>query len=811
MSQVLTSTAKALSSKSNISQQIILDIDGLPVIFGAIEVTRYAKIGDFGLTIGEFIIGGVTADPNSRNWISLDKTTNSINQSIEPDKEGASSIQKFIIQLVDLKTQVVDMFKPSKYVPDVLGRPATVYLNFKGGSHPEDSIVILHGVVDALDYGSGYVNVNVTHPDNLKKSELFNEFTAQLVGAIDNTTNTINIDKSTDGLLPAQDALGTYIRIDDEIMRVDAIAPTSLTVTRAQLSTVANSHDDEAEVTSFYRLQDKPIAMSLKMMLSGASDLTATSNSIGYISPTEIVDNCIFFSEADIQKKNGLVDGDLVTISGSIHAGNNGQFTILSFNTTPLGSYIVVVETLVNENDADLSISFKSKYNVLPTGCKMTTRQVDVARHEYFEDFFGSNFDTLDIYVKESIVAKDFLEKEVYFPSGLYPVPRQGKSSLNMTLPPLASTNTVTLNSKNIRDPDNLVISRSTNNNFYNSVVYKYHQDSLEDTFLQSDTYVSGTSLDRIEVENKPLTIEAKCFRRGSESFIERQARRFLDRYQFAAETTDVKALYRTGFNIDIGDTVILDPNGLKVADTSNGNRDFKPRLMEVKSKRFSIKKGDIELSLVDTAFEIDARYGVIAPSSLIKAGSTDTKLSLKRSFGIEDTEEEISKWLDFIDYKITVHNDDWTIVEEAEIDGIDNTLPDTIILKAPLSFTPSEDMIVDPPYYPDNEVADDQSLWKTIHCFFLPQFSVVSGTSDTVFEVSASDADKMRVDHYVRVHSDDYATDSTTAISEADAQITDITGTTITVSRSLGFTPDNTHLIDLVAFKDGELPYRYI
>ncbi len=54
-------------------------------------------------------------------------------------------------------------------------------------------------------------------------------------------------------------------------------------------------------------------------------------------------------------------------------------------------------------------------------------------------------------------------------------------------------------------------------------------------------------------------------------------------------------------------------------------------------------------------------------------------------------------------------------------------------------------------------------------------------------------------------VHTDDFASVS------PEVLVTDVTGSTVTVDASLGFTPDNTYYVDLIGFKDGLAPYRYV
>jgi len=83
----------------------------------------------------------------------------------------------------------------------------------------------------------------------------------------------------------------------------------------------------------------------------------------------------------------------------------------------------------------------------------------------------------------------------------------------------------------------------------------------------------------------------------------------------------------------------------------------------------------------------------------------------------------------------------------------------------------------------------------------------VVTGISQTQFTVSSPDSAIFQVGNPVYLHNSDYSQTS----FAIEALITDVTGVTITVNKQLGFTPNNTHFVELVGFKDKGPPYRYV
>ena len=233
---------------------------------------------------------------------------------------------------------------------------------------------------------------------------------------------------------------------------------------------------------------------------------------------------------------------------------------------------------------------------------------------------------------------------------------------------------------------------------------------------------------------------------------------------------------------------------------------------MEVINKSLNLKGGDkpVRLKLLDTAFALDGQYGTIGPSSKIDAGSTRTTLLLKNSYSSSEFDIEREKWRNFKGLKMLIRSEDYSVQEEVVIKDFPGGNQNAITIEE-LSFDPLEDYICDPPFYPDNDNRNDQFLWKQAHVFRNPQVEIVSGINSTMFTVSVADADRFRVDQFVRVHNEDFTVDSAPTVDQDDLEIVDVTGQTITVSKSMGFTPSAGFLVDLIGFKDKGKPYRFL
>ena len=141
---------------------------------------------------------------------------------------------------------------------------------------------------------------------------------------------------------------------------------------------------------------------------------------------------------------------------------------------------------------------------------------------------------------------------------------------MGMTIPPLATSTIKTFSDYNVQKASNIVLKRDISNYFYNAVVIKYQKDQVTDKFLRGKIRQSSDSTNRIKVANKVMTLEADGVRQEV-TFADKFdiiGRRILDRYQFAAEYLTIQVDFGTGFDIELGDTVILDGRNLQITDT---------------------------------------------------------------------------------------------------------------------------------------------------------------------------------------------------------------------------------------------------
>lgn len=812
----LSVTAQLLLEKRNLTPNIILEIEGVDdYLFGAIDIEKFALYGDSGLVYGleGLVYGGLIVDERSRDYISLSGSTNTLSQQLLQDKGSAQSITTLNLDLLDTEGLLSRLITPGEILPEIMGVKCRVYLNFLGGAHPQDSILVHRGIISKVSSSPASVQFVISSPERQKRQKLFIQGNAVLSLGVNTIVTTIPVLTTEGFFLPADSGtLKTYIQIDDEIIEYTGLTDTSFTgCIRGSLGTTAATHDSESDAQSIYRLADDCIDLALKLMLSGGDLVYATESvkQFNYYTPTDFSGGIIFFNYYDIKEKRGFVIGDKINIVNSGAGNNVSNKTILDYGKNDYGSWVVVDHVFTNEFDGPADCEFISKYNVLSDGCGMTPEDVDVDQHEDLKTRFTSNLANYVFYIKETLNGEEFLPKQVYFPSGFYSLPRKSKSSIGITVPPIADQNIVFLNETNVEKPSQLKPERSIDNSFYNSVLFKFEKDPVDDRYLRGKVNYSGDSLTRIKnIGNKPLEVISDGLREGdgTDTLIRISSRRLLERYQFAAEKiSSVQVFSKAGFTVEVGDVVVFGSPELKMTDITRGDREFEPKLYEVVNKSLNIKTGRVNLDLLSTAFELDGRYGIISPASYVGTGSTTINIKVIDSFSTISPKKEKDKWRDYIGETILIHSPDWTYNEETTLVRV-NPIDDYAFEVSPaLPSPPLAGYIIDVPVYDTGTESSLNAKFKLIHCFMCPQVPVVSGASSTVFDVDSGDIGKFHVGSIIRVHNFDYSVDS------IEVEITDITSNTITVNTSLGFTPSSSEVVDLIGFNDRGLPYRYI
>lgn len=713
----------------SIEPNISFKIDGFSTIFSANAVKDFLLYGDPDVFYGDpdLFYGGLKNVQDNETLLDSQSTTYTIQQQMNYDDAEGSSISSMTLGLVDKNEIITQLITPGIDVEDILGRKISVFLTFGDVSFFDDAILVFRGVVTKIDSIAGLIKLKINHPDNKKQVELFKVVETQIDDAAGINASQVTIPViSTDNFIAEQGALTTYIRIDDELIRSTDIQPTNFAgLTRGDLGSTAAPHDDEAQVRALYCLEGNPLDLALQLMMSGHGDnpvhsAVPVTSFLKLGAGTTQVPNAIFFNQINLPQELGITPGDTITTTGASNGANNVTTrTVLTVQKFESGYYITVDgAALVLEDTTSAVMDMFSQYNVLPDGMRMTPDEVDIVEHIKIRDFFHSSTQ-MRIYLKDDAVeGKEFIDKQLYQPIACYSLPRKAQASLGYTVGPIPGEDIKTLDDTNVRNPDKIELSRSTNRSFFNEVVYKYNDSPLsaEEKFRNTDIRISQTSKNRIPGTSKTFTINATGLRTdlNAENIIASNGNRILDRYKFGAEMVRIKTLMRVSAGLEIGDIVVGDFRKMKVSDTKKGTRDFDPRLFEIQNKSINLKTGEVDLVLLDTGINLSTRFGLMSPCSPIAGliSSSQFVIGPDAIYPSKFGNEEYRKWENILNItnpmSILVRNEDYSIQEDLVVTSINQN---TFTLQDPATITLEVGMFVEFTGYVDTDTSDKQKL----------------------------------------------------------------------------------------------------
>ena len=821
-----------LNQRSNKFLNVVFSIDGVDTEFGMVPSYTLVRYGDPGIVYGSpgIVYGGLRVLDNVKPWLVLDQAL-TFAQRLEPE-QGRASISTLSLSLIDKNGEVSKLISPGGGVVDeIMGRNVTIRLGFVDSSYPDDYVTAFRGMIQGFTVQTGRIIFALADANQKRRNQLFRSAKTYTTASISTLATSIAVENTggfydqilgPDGLYDS--SVKTYIKIDDEFMEYGpgALGSTSITVTRGARGTTVAAHDSGADVSHYIELTGNALTLALKLMLSGWNGPFETGVAVKALGT--LIDpalpaypNGILFPPGiDPFDKYGLNVGDYVTISGST-AGNNGTYTVTGF-VDPFdrpNNGVLLSSSLALEDPAStVSLSFRSRFDTLPEGAGMKVHpsQVDVVKHEWLRtNYFVGDENTVKILVLDEQPGKTFIESEIYFPIGCYSLTRFGKLSAGFTAPPLAGSTLVTLDSSNVVNPTTITQTRSlSNRRFFNEIKFEYDRNDAG----QFESVLRSVDTDSLSLigQVSTLPIQANALRSPEPGFsgngilINRVSRRMLARYRLAAFEISLTANWAAGGEIEVGDVVMLTDNGgLQLTNFDNGARSSGSVLYEVVDRTIDVKAGNVKLKLLGgLGFALNDRYGTVSPSNLITStGTTNTKVALKASYGQTTAANIQNKWSQYIGQTITIHKPDYSMTQTATFTGFDSGAPSTMNVSPTLAWVPSENDVVEIDSYPTSTDPAVDDFLKAVHAFLDPTLVVASGISDTQFTVSPSDAALVQVGGYVIIHNELWGTVSN------EAKVTDVTGLTVTVGTSLGFTPSAGQYVDLVGFPDNPGAYR--
>lgn len=842
MSKPTTPAYDAVNTQDTKLPVLVLQIEGLPYVFTSAQAFTGIRYDDPGVFYdGTFVYDGLrpVSSDVAKQYIDRKGSQATISQKLE-QWDGKASVETLNIKLVDVNTSITALLAPGLVLSEILNRRVKVLFGYQNISYPEDYIRIFSGFINEYDVMPGAVLLKFTDPSSKRKQEIFNNgVTTLTTGASPTDTSLfvtsngfmyqtilngkgINDPSVTIGLVIGDEII-TYVNsgINVNGVQVDSVV-------RGAFGTTATSHSAGDQVEAFISIDDNPINIALKVMLSGWNGPCFTNQALRGIVNTDdgnfVPDSITFNQGVDLIRDFGLTEGDFITLSSSSHPANNDTFTIGQFINNNRSVIVVETGVLVQENPPTATVAaFRSQFDTLPllAGIQLTTDDVATAQHIFLRDtFIQFNF-IMSIKGSETS-GKDWIETHLMKPIAAYTLTQGSRISMGLTHPPLFSDLSKVIDHTNVIKPDNVKVNRGLNTRFfYNEVLFNYGYNPISGDFSNSIVVEDADAQNRMQqISTLEIDVRGLPDNPTSANILKQRAERILLRYRYSAELIELFTKFGTGHTIDAGDIAILTDkktNGvktpiLKISNTEDGTRGVYDRVMEVQERTIMLTDGNAKLRLLsNVGFFLTDRYAVISPSSVISTVYSTSRFKVQESFGGRFPGQEFLKWTKYQGLLIKVHSPDFTRNGTVTY-TLDTSNQFIFNTGTPLSFTPQVGDIVTLADYQE-DTADDQAAVKGPFAYLSRTGIVTSGASTTVFTLNSGQGANYVPGVVVYVSSPD----GTTRFSP-EVKIISIVGDTITIGAiltggtdNLGFTPVSGDLMKLGGFKDFGQSYRFI
>lgn len=816
---------------------MVLKIDDVDTLFGVADTFTTVRYGDDGIIYGlpGLVYGALRSLGQVKPYMVLDSGL-TIQQRIEPE-QGKGNVGTITISLIDYQGAVSKIISPGQVVPEIMGKLCRVYIGFTETSFPDDYVLLYQGTISQIQCPPGLVKLQISDSTAKKRQPIFDlastvllnsiPATWPITGGIIQVANTDVLHKQILGPASAyDDTVQTYLVVDSEVMQYPAtgiLSATAVFVTRPAIGTALVAHDAGASVNGsvgfgFNNEGINAITWALKLLLSGWDGPCLTD-----VAVASFVDNLTGFdvdNEFVLQTDDAIIDlgltqGDYFYITGSA-SGNSVSGTITGIEAGLNGRNTIIQtdQTFVIENPTDAVVAFRSKYDTFPVTCgvKCSTSEVDVPTFEAIRStyFSAAGTSNLRAYYDQPIAGKDVVDTDIMLPLGCYSISRYGRISMAITKPPLPGSGTklVQLDQSNVLDPDKIVVTRSTNQrSFYNQVSYEYDFDVATQTFTRIQYFIDTESITNFD-DTVVLPIQAKALSAelGGSLIAQNRGTALLTRFKQCLIWIELSVNWSVGSLIEVSDIVLLkDEGNLKIMNFATGERNLGVDLYEVIDRTYNIMAGNVRLKLLGgLGFDLNSRFGLYSPSSIMTTGSTTTSIRVRPSYGQTVLSNEIAKWRPLLGMPVQVHSPDYSVTGASFLVSTDPLDASALIVAPALPFAPSSGYIMDlGPYPQDTDPTTDQ-LMKKLYAFYTPSIAVTAGLSQNEFNIAAAGAPLITVGNTSIVRSPLYDNLS------PETKVLGVTGSTVQVQTALGFIPASGDFMEGIGFHDGTGYYRY-
>ncbi len=828
------------NAQNNKEPVLVLEIEGVPFVLGSETISTTIRYDDPGVYYdGTYVYDGLRPlDPDKqKKLIDRKGSSSTISQKLE-QWDGKASVETFNIRIVDYQKIVTNVCSPGNVIEDIVNRKVRVFYGFKNISYPEDYALIFKGYINNVNISQGAVSFTFTDPSSKRKQVLFNGSTSSLTTAVSNVDTTFTLSSTENLYRTITNAVG----YDDPTVNIgllidgkeivtyanaDIISGTQVNVNRGQFGTTQVAHDANVEVKMFLFLNDNVVNIALKTMLSGWNGPYIESLKLRGIINTDdgfTVPNSVTFEQGvDVTRDYGVTAGDFMLLSGSPFGTNNGTFLvsdIINNGRTVLVSSSSFTQENPSPGDIPTVAAFRSKYDVYPVtaGLGLTPDDVLVSQHEYIRQVFLKYTMQFKIIGQEKS-GKQWIEENLFKPSGAYSLTQGSRISMGVTHPPLSTDLTKFIGPSNVVSAKDIIVERGLNSRFfYNEVLFQYAYDPIANEFKRSFRVIDADAQARTrQVSVLQLDCKGLPDDPASVTTMQQRAARILLRYKYAAETIELRTFFGTGHTIDAGDIVVLtdtDPPTLQIANTETGGRGIVGRVMEVQERSIDISQGQTKLKLLsNNGFSLTDRYGVISGASFVDSiyPNTNSVFKIKDSFGAIFPGAEYKKWSEYQGSMVRVHDQSYANDAEATF-TLDASNPYLVHVSPSLPFVPGAGYVMEFAKYDDSSSSVAAAI-KSQFVFLDPTATIFSASSPAVFVLDSGYSSRYQAGMTIYVMSPDGSRYS------PDVKIMSVVGDVVTVgpvltggaNADLGFTPSSGDLVQLAGFKDNGPGYRLI
>lgn len=183
MATPLTTAAAIKAASQNQIPQLVLKIQGYSTLIGLGPISEYLEVGTAGLLIGDdWVLGGLVKRTDALDIIDIKGSSRTLTSQINPDRPTPMSVPNFGLSLIDINQAITRLITPSAILPDILGNRADLYLGYVDTAFPQDFVRLISGIIDRVE-ASATITLNVAHPEQKKRTELFTKATTKLTQA----------------------------------------------------------------------------------------------------------------------------------------------------------------------------------------------------------------------------------------------------------------------------------------------------------------------------------------------------------------------------------------------------------------------------------------------------------------------------------------------------------------------------------------------------------------------------------------------------------------------------------------------------